>query len=79
MLAQNAAGWARLCHLVPAAHAAADGGLPVVSWPVLREHADADLVILLGPAIKGPSTIRTVPLRNRWRRLSVSSGPVQRG
>ncbi|MDQ1052015.1 DNA polymerase III subunit alpha [Streptomyces sp. V4I2] len=50
LLAQNAAGWARLCHLVSAAHAAADGGLPVVSWPVLREHADADLVILLGPA-----------------------------
>ncbi|MFG3590612.1 DNA polymerase III subunit alpha [Streptomyces sp. NPDC047990] len=50
LLAQNPAGWARLCHLVSAAHAEAGGGLPVVSWPVLRAHADRDLVVLLGPA-----------------------------
>ncbi|MCX5097789.1 DNA polymerase III subunit alpha [Streptomyces sp. NBC_00365] len=50
LLAQNAAGWARLCRLVSAAHAEANGGLPVVSWPVLREYADRDLVVLLGPA-----------------------------
>ncbi|MEU7340375.1 DNA polymerase III subunit alpha [Streptomyces sp. NPDC007074] len=50
LLVQNPAGWARLCRLVSAAHAEAGGGLPVVSWPVLRAHADRDLVVLLGPA-----------------------------
>ncbi|UXY25114.1 DNA polymerase III subunit alpha (plasmid) [Streptomyces cynarae] len=51
LLAQNAAGWARLCRLVSAAHAEADGGAaPVVSWPVLRAYADQDLVVMLGPA-----------------------------
>ncbi|WP_307825801.1 DNA polymerase III subunit alpha [Streptomyces sp. MBT33] len=50
LLAQNAAGWARLCHLVSAAHAEADGAAPVVSWPALRAYADRDLVVLLGPA-----------------------------
>lgn len=50
LLAQNTAGWARPCRLVSAAHAGADGALPVVSWPVLREYADEDLVVLLGPA-----------------------------
>ncbi|MGI5508826.1 DNA polymerase III subunit alpha [Streptomyces sp. CA-106131] len=49
LLAQNAAGWARLCRLVSASHAEADGSLPVVSWPVLRQYADSDLVVLLGP------------------------------
>ncbi|MFF1678375.1 DNA polymerase III subunit alpha [Streptomyces sp. NPDC058256] len=50
LLAQNVNGWARLCRLVSAAHGAADGALPVVSWPVLRAYADHDLVVLLGPA-----------------------------
>lgn len=50
LLAQNAAGWARLCRLVSAAHAEADGAAPVVSWPTLRAYADDDLVVLLGPA-----------------------------
>ncbi|MFJ9026522.1 DNA polymerase III subunit alpha [Streptomyces sp. NPDC102259] len=50
LLAQNAAGWARLCRLVSAAHAEAGGALPVVSWPALREYAGEDLVVLLGPA-----------------------------
>ncbi|WP_026179396.1 DNA polymerase III subunit alpha [Streptomyces hokutonensis] len=50
LLAQNVAGWARLCRLVSAAHAQADGSVPVVSWPVLREYAGQDLVVLLGPA-----------------------------
>ncbi|MFG3035058.1 DNA polymerase III subunit alpha [Streptomyces sp. NPDC048253] len=50
LLAQNAAGWARLCRLVSAAHAEADGTLPVVSWPVLRAYADEDLVVQLGPS-----------------------------
>ncbi len=50
LLAQNAAGWARLCRLVSAAHAQAGDGPPVVSWPVLREFADQDLVVVLGPA-----------------------------
>lgn len=50
LLAQNAGGWARLCRLVSAAHAEADGAAPVVSWPSLRAYADQDLVVLLGPA-----------------------------
>lgn len=49
LLAQNAAGWARLCRLVSAAHTAADGTLPVVSWEVLRAYADRNLVVLRGP------------------------------
>lgn len=48
LLAQTAAGWARLCRLLSAAHAEAGGALPVVSWPVLRAYADRDLVVLLG-------------------------------
>ncbi|MFI6341030.1 DNA polymerase III subunit alpha, partial [Streptomyces sp. NPDC050535] len=50
LLAQNAAGWARLCRLVSAAHAEAGGAAPVVSWPTLRAYADRDLVVLLGPS-----------------------------
>ena len=50
LLAQNAAGWARLCRLVSAAHAEADGAAPVVSWPTLHAYADQNLVVLLGPA-----------------------------
>ncbi|GHB28928.1 DNA-directed DNA polymerase [Streptomyces umbrinus] len=50
LLAQNTDGWARLCRLVSAAHAEADGALPVVSWPALRAYADQDLVVLLGPS-----------------------------
>ncbi|GAB2767207.1 hypothetical protein ACFPZJ_38455 [Streptomyces bullii] len=49
LLAQDAA-WARLCRLVSAAHAEADGAAPVVFWPTLRAYADQDLVVLLGPA-----------------------------
>lgn len=50
LLAQDGAGWARLCRLVSAAHGAVDGGPPVVSWPVLREYAGQGLTVLLGPA-----------------------------
>ncbi|EMF27352.1 DNA polymerase III subunit alpha, partial [Streptomyces gancidicus BKS 13-15] len=50
LLAQNSAGWARLCRLVSAAQAEADGAAPVVSWPALRAYADQDLVVLLGPS-----------------------------
>ncbi|MFI0596676.1 DNA polymerase III subunit alpha [Streptomyces griseus] len=50
LLARNRAGWARLCRIVSAAHAAPVGGAPVVSWPVLEEHlAGEDLVVMLGP------------------------------
>ncbi|OXY85268.1 hypothetical protein BEK98_45895 [Streptomyces diastatochromogenes] len=42
LLAQNAAGWARLCRLVSAARAEADGALPVVSWALLRAYADSE-------------------------------------
>ncbi|MYS86581.1 DNA polymerase III subunit alpha [Embleya scabrispora] len=47
LLARNAAGWARLCRLVSAAHAVE--GPPVVPWSALREHAGPGLTVLLGP------------------------------
>ncbi|WP_392748916.1 DNA polymerase III subunit alpha [Streptomyces sp. LN590] len=50
LLAQDAAGWGRLCRLVSAAHATSAGGPPIVGWPVLRQYADEGLTILLGPA-----------------------------
>ncbi|MFD5717162.1 DNA polymerase III subunit alpha [Streptomyces sp. NPDC127036] len=50
LLAQNLAGWARLCRLVSAAHGEAGDGLPVVSWTTLRAYADEDLVVILGPS-----------------------------
>lgn len=50
VLAQSAAGWARLCRLVSAAHAEPGGAAPIVSWSALRQYADQDLVVLLGPA-----------------------------
>ncbi|WP_443064809.1 hypothetical protein [Streptomyces sp. NBC_00589] len=60
LLAQSPAGWARLCRLVSAAHAQADGSVPAVSWPVLREYADQDLVVLLGSS-STRSTVTTCP------------------
>lgn len=50
LLAQDISGWARLCRIVSRAHATADGGPPVVTWPVLQQYADEKLTILLGPA-----------------------------
>ncbi|MEV1025940.1 DNA polymerase III subunit alpha [Streptomyces sp. NPDC050264] len=50
LLAQSAAGWAHLCRIVSAAHAAPVAGVPVVAWPVLQEHLGDGLVVLLGPA-----------------------------
>ncbi|WP_406141527.1 DNA polymerase III subunit alpha [Streptomyces anulatus] len=50
LLARNGAGWARLCRIMSAAHAAPVDGVPVVGWPVLQEYvAGEDLVVLLGP------------------------------
>ncbi|MGW6940320.1 DNA polymerase III subunit alpha [Streptomyces xanthophaeus] len=49
LLARSAAGWARLCRLVSAAHAGAGDGPPVVSWETLGQYADRELLVLLGP------------------------------
>ncbi|MET9607069.1 DNA polymerase III subunit alpha [Streptomyces sp. NPDC006512] len=49
LLARSAAGWARLCRLVSAAHAGAEGGPPLVSWGTLGRYADEGLLVLLGP------------------------------
>ncbi|GAA3084847.1 hypothetical protein GCM10010449_05780 [Streptomyces rectiviolaceus] len=49
LLAQSAAGWAHLCRIVSAAHAAPIDGVPVVAWQVLEEHLGDGLVVLLGP------------------------------
>ncbi|MGW3624004.1 DNA polymerase III subunit alpha [Streptomyces sp. NPDC000880] len=51
LLAQNRAGWARLCRITSAAHAGtAAGAAPVVvPWEALREYGGAGLIVLLGP------------------------------
>ncbi|OIJ86325.1 DNA polymerase III subunit alpha [Streptomyces colonosanans] len=50
LLAQNRAGWARLCRITSAAHAGAVGGkAPVTPWQALREHGGPGLIVLLGP------------------------------
>lgn len=47
LLARDRIGWAALCRLVTAAHAA--GGPPEADWPALRRHAGPGLTVLLGP------------------------------
>ncbi|WP_434587498.1 DNA polymerase III subunit alpha [Streptomyces sp. A5-4] len=51
LLAQNRAGWARLCRITSAAHAGtAAGAAPVmVPWEALREYGGEGLTVLLGP------------------------------
>ncbi|WP_416980695.1 DNA polymerase III subunit alpha [Streptomyces sp. T028] len=50
LLAQNRAGWARLCRITSAAHAGAVSGVPpVVPWEALREYGGPGLTVLLGP------------------------------
>ncbi|MET9103763.1 DNA polymerase III subunit alpha [Streptomyces antibioticus] len=51
-LAQGPDGWARLCRLVSATHAAAfaAGAPPAASWEQLRQYAGSGLVVMLGPA-----------------------------
>ncbi|MFD4694904.1 DNA polymerase III subunit alpha [Streptomyces sp. NPDC058463] len=51
LLAQDRAGWARLCRITSAAHAGtASGAAPVmVPWEALREHGGPGLAVLLGP------------------------------
>ncbi|MEW2397631.1 DNA polymerase III subunit alpha [Streptomyces sp. NPDC046862] len=50
LLAQNRAGWARLCRITSAAHIGALSGTPpVVPWEALREYGGPGLTVLLGP------------------------------
>ncbi|MFE3738090.1 DNA polymerase III subunit alpha [Streptomyces sp. NPDC059134] len=51
LLAQDRAGWARLCRITSAAHAGtAAGAAPVtVGWDALRAHGGPGLTVLLGP------------------------------
>jgi error-prone DNA polymerase len=50
LLAQDGAGWARLCRITSAAHADAPGSRPpVVPWEALREYGGPGLTVLLGP------------------------------
>jgi error-prone DNA polymerase len=50
LLAQNRAGWARLCRITSAAHVGAvSGTAPVVPWEALREYGGPGLTVLLGP------------------------------
>jgi hypothetical protein len=61
---------------VSAAHADAGGAAPVVSWPVLRQYADQDLVVMLGPAsepvraLSGGRPDIAEPLLVPWRELA---------
>ncbi|MFD4526406.1 DNA polymerase III subunit alpha [Streptomyces sp. NPDC058470] len=49
LLAQNRAGWARLCRITSAAHVGAvSGTAPVVPWEALREYGGPGLIVLLG-------------------------------
>ncbi|MFL4903209.1 DNA polymerase III subunit alpha [Streptomyces sp. MMS24-I2-30] len=50
LLAQDRAGWARLCRITSAAHAGAlHGRAPVVPWEALHEYGGPGLTVLLGP------------------------------
>ncbi|MFK0171431.1 DNA polymerase III subunit alpha [Streptomyces sp. NPDC090306] len=50
LLAEDRAGWARLCRITSAAHAGALSGTPpVVPWEALRAHGGPGLTVLLGP------------------------------
>ncbi|MFD4873771.1 DNA polymerase III subunit alpha [Streptomyces sp. NPDC058420] len=50
LLAQDRAGWARLCRITSAAHEGALSGTPpVVPWEALREYGGPGLTVLLGP------------------------------
>lgn len=50
LLAQNRAGWARLCRITSASHVGALSGTPpVVPWEALREYGGPGLTVLLGP------------------------------
>ncbi|MCW7942992.1 DNA polymerase III subunit alpha [Streptomyces hygroscopicus] len=50
LLAQDRAGWARLCRITSAAHVGAVSGTPpVVPWEALREYGGPGLTVLLGP------------------------------
>ncbi|WP_328745978.1 DNA polymerase III subunit alpha [Streptomyces sp. NBC_00285] len=65
LLAQNRAGWARLCRITSAAHVGAvSGTAPVVPWEALREYGGPGLTVLLGP------------LSEPVRALSVGRGDV---
>ncbi|MFI6023390.1 DNA polymerase III subunit alpha [Streptomyces sp. NPDC051287] len=50
LLAQDRAGWARLCRITSAAHVGAVSGVPpVVPWEALRTYGGPGLTVLLGP------------------------------
>ncbi|MCL8012256.1 DNA polymerase III subunit alpha [Streptomyces sp. AS02] len=50
LLAEDRAGWARLCRITSAAHEGALSGTPpVVPWEALREYGGPGLMVLLGP------------------------------
>lgn len=59
LLAQDVSGWARLCRIVSAAHAAPVDGVPVAPWPVLQEHLGPGLVVLLGPSSEPVAALMT--------------------
>ncbi|WP_327174945.1 DNA polymerase III subunit alpha [Streptomyces sp. NBC_01335] len=76
LLAQDRAGWARLCRITSAAHAGAvSGAAPVVPWTALREHGGPGLTVLLGPlsepvrALAAGREDVAVKLLAPWRQL----------
>lgn len=76
LLAQDRAGWARLCRITSAAHAGAvSGAAPVVPWDALREHGGPGLTVLLGPSSEPVRALAAgredvaVKLLAPWRQL----------
>lgn len=78
-LAQNARGWARLCRMVSAAHASAfpTSAPPTASWEHLHQHADNELVVLLGPASEPLRALSMRPYGHR--RKAVGAVASDRG
>ncbi|MFJ9406773.1 DNA polymerase III subunit alpha [Streptomyces sp. NPDC101393] len=83
LLAENQVGWARLCRLISASHAAAGDGRPVLPWPALAEHAGEGLAILLGPvseparALTAAQPDEAVRLLAPWRELEQAGATLR--
>ncbi|WP_407548059.1 DNA polymerase III subunit alpha [Streptomyces sp. Pv4-95] len=83
LLARNRGGWARLCHLVSAAHNQAAGGSPVIPWSALADHAGEGLTVLLGPvsepvrALSAARPDEAERLLAPWRELAAAGASLR--
>jgi error-prone DNA polymerase len=75
LLARDRSGWAAVCRLISAAHAAPGARSPLLTWSALQQHADCGLTVLLGPqseplrALSAGRTDRATQLLAPWREL----------